>query len=150
MLQGNGACVVTVRNIAMLGGLRGVAQLIEPCRKAQVIHDHGPEVAGQGVPLRRTGALVGALRGAGGSNRSSCTGGAVMVATTSSTGGKSATLGGRGRLRGGAWPLVGRQFALQALQRASHAVLDSVAGDHAGGAAVALGRGVDPTVQLGT
>ena len=40
-----------------------------------------------GRVVRRTGALVGALRGAGGSNRSSCTGGAVMVAT-SSTGGK--------------------------------------------------------------
>ena len=62
----------------------------------------------------------------------------------------SATFGGLGRLRGGAWPLVRRQFALQALQRASHAVLDSVAGNHAGGAAVAIGSGVDPTVQLGT
>ena len=40
----------------------------------------------------------------------------------------SATLGGLGRLRGGAWPLVRRQFALQALQRASHAVLDSRSG----------------------
>ena len=100
------------------------------------------------MPLRRTGALVGALRGAGGSNRSSCTGWAVMVATT--TGGKSATLGGLGRLRGGAWPLVRRQFALQALQRASHAVLDSVAGDHAGGAAVAIRSGVDAAAQLGT
>ena len=55
-----------------------------------------------------------------------------------------------GRRRGGAWPLVRWQFALQALQRASHAVLDSVAGNHAGGAAVAIGSGVDPTVQLGT
>ena len=137
------------------------------------------------VPLRRTGALVGALRGAGGSNRSSCTGvgghgrrlragrrvgangraprrvslrtpttirttaRAISQATTISTSGKSATRGGLGRLRGGAWPLVGRQFALQALQRASHAVLDSVAGDHAGGAAVAIRSGVDAAAQLG-
>ena len=75
---------------------------------------------------------------------------AISQATTISTSGKSATLGGLGRLRGGAWPLVRRQFALQALQRASHAVLDSVAGDHAGGAAVAIRSGVDAAAQLGT
>ena len=60
-----------------------------------------------------------------------------------------ASSGGLDRLRGDAWPLVGRQFALQALQRASHAVLDSVAGDHAGGAAVAIRSGVDAAAQLG-
>ena len=38
------------------------------------------------VPLRRTGALVGALRAAGGSNRSSCTGWAVMVAVSAGAG----------------------------------------------------------------
>ena len=101
-------------------------------------------------------------RGAGWAQTGARRGGSVRVPTrinvtarattsqaTSSTSGKSATLGGLGRLRGGAWPLARRQFALQALQRASHAVFDSVAGDHAGGAAVAIGSGVDPTVQLG-
>ena len=95
-------------------------------------------------------------RGAGWAQTGARRGGSVRVPTTinvsqatSSTSGKSATLGGLGRLRDGAWPLARRQFALQALQRASHAVFDSVAGDHAGGAAVAIGSGVDPTVQLG-
>ena len=141
--------------------------------------------AGGVVPLRRTGALVGALRGAGGSNRSSCTGvgghgrrlragrrvgangraprrvslrppttirttaRAISQATTISTSGKSATLGGLGRLRGGAWPLVRRQFAAQARKRSLHAVLDSVAGDHAGGAVVALRRGSCSAVGSG-
>ena len=58
-----------------------------------------------GEVLRSAGALVGALRGAGGSNRSSCTGGAVMVATSSSTGGKfqprsAASIGHRAASRG--------------------------------------------------
>ena len=74
---------------------------------------------------------------------------AISQAATISTSGKSATLGGLGRLRGGAWPLVRRQFAAQARKRSLHAVLDSVAGDHAGGAVVALRRGSCSAVGSG-
>ena len=186
----------------------GWAQPADQCRQSERMHQTGRRTTGHRagiapdscapapsaarsapgrvvVPLRRTGALVGALRGAGGSNRSSCTGvgghgrrpragrrvgangraprrvslrppttirttaRAISQATTISTSGKSATLGGLGRLRGGAWPLVRRQFAAQARKRSLHAVLDSVAGDHAGGAVVALRRGSCSAVGSG-